>query len=83
MAKNDPLSDWLRAQRDRTEVTLGFADIEELIGGGLPVSAHQHPAWWSNEQEGRHVQARAWLEAGWRVDAVDQRARRVRFRRVG
>lgn len=82
MAKYDPLRDWLRARTDRDEITLGFPDIEQLIGAALPASAHRHPAWWANEKDGPHVQARAWLDTGWRVDAVDQRARRVRFRRV-
>ena len=81
MAKYDPLGDWLRAASDRAELFLSFSDVEQLIGEPLPASAHRHPAWWANEQGGRHVQARAWLDAGWSVDAVDQQARRVRFRR--
>ena len=81
MAKYDPLAAWLRRQLDRREVTLGFDDVERLIESGLPASAHRHQAWWSNSES--HVQATAWMAAGWHVDAVDQRARRVRFRRVG
>lgn len=27
----------------------------------------------------RHVQARAWLDAGWRVDSVNLMAERLRF----
>ena len=82
MAKYDPLRDWLRAQSSRSEITMRFADIEQLIGGSLPASAHRHRAWWANEASGNIVQAHAWQDAGWRVDAVDQTARWVRFRRV-
>ena len=80
MAKYDPLRDWLVAESHRGEVTLGFDDVERLIGSALPNSAHQHPAWWANDPT--HVQAQAWLGTGWLVDAVDQRGERVRFRRV-
>ena len=59
---------------------LSFAEIERIIGDKLPSSAHNHRAWWSNHADS-HVQARAWLEAGWEVDSVDQGAQTVCFRR--
>jgi hypothetical protein len=77
--KYDPLRRWLQSQASRTEVTMGFADVERLIGGGLPASAHRHRAWWGNNEAS--VQATAWMSAGWLVDTVDQSGRRVRFRR--
>ena len=61
--------------------TLSFGEIEQIIGDKLPPSAHDHRAWWSN-RAGSHVQARAWLEAGWEVESVDQGAQTVRFRRT-
>lgn len=78
VAKYDPLFDHLcRAGDGPVEMT--FADIERLVGS-LPTSAIRHAAWWANEAEGsRHVQARAWMNAGREVVAVDQRAGRVRF----
>jgi hypothetical protein len=60
--------------------TLSFGEIEQIIGGKLPPSSHNHREWWSNHA-GSHVQARAWLEAGWEVESVDQEAQTVRFRR--
>jgi hypothetical protein len=60
--------------------TLRFGEIEQIIGDKLPPSAHNHREWWSNHA-GSHVQARAWLEAGWEVESVDQEVRTVRFRR--
>ena len=79
MAKYDPLRDWLRGQEHRSEVTLSFEDVERLVGGALPASAHVHRAWWGNNESS--VQASAWMSAGWLVDRVDERARRVRFRK--
>ena len=79
MSKYDPLSDWLTAQHRRSEVTLSFPDVEQLIGGSLPQSARHHQAWWANSPS--HVQALAWLQAGWVVDVCDQSRGRVRFRR--
>lgn len=68
MAKYDPLKAFLQCQPGPTP-TLQFADIAEIVGV-LPHSAYRHPAWWANEQKERHVQARAWMSAGWRVDSV-------------
>lgn len=62
MAKYDPLREWLRGEAHRSEVTLGFAEIERLIGDGLPMSAHRHQAWWANDPT--HVHADAWLRTG-------------------
>jgi len=62
--------------------TLSFVEIEQIIGDKLPPSAHNHREWWSNHA-GSHVQARAWLEAGWEVESVDQAAQTVRFRQTG
>ncbi len=64
-----------------SHLQLSFAEIEQIIGDKLPPSAHNHREWWSNHA-GRHVQAGAWLEAGWKVDSVDQEGQTVRFRRL-
>jgi hypothetical protein len=76
--KYEPLRQWLKSESSRGEITMSFADVERLIGAVLPSSAFRHQAWWANDAT--HVQAEAWMSAGWLVDAVDQRARRVRFR---
>lgn len=57
-------------------VEIDFDAIGALVGG-LPVSASRHRAWWANDAS--HAQARAWLEAGWRVAAVDLTRAHVRF----
>jgi hypothetical protein len=60
--------------------TCTFAQIEAILGEALPRTALSNRAWWANNPQG-HVQARAWLGAGWQVDSVDFRARSVTFRR--
>ena len=77
MSKYGPLRQHL-ASASGNEVTMSFSDLDALVGG-LPASARRYSAWWSNEKEGRHVQARAWADAGWRVEHVNLRAERVRF----
>jgi hypothetical protein len=62
------------------EISLGFADIEDILGFALPASAQEHRAWWSNDAS--HSQACAWLDAGWRVASVSLDAQRVRFART-
>lgn len=81
MGKYDVLRDLLRG-RSGPSTELSFEDIDAVVGG-LPRSAHNHRAWWGNEADGRHVQARAWLDAGWRVEEVDLAGGRVRFRSAG
>jgi hypothetical protein len=81
MAKYDPLRRFLEAVEPTTrEITLGFQRIESMIGAPLPPSAHKHRAWWANPTSPHdHPYAQAWLAAGWRVEAVDQKAGWVRF----
>jgi hypothetical protein len=61
-------------------VTLSFDDVEQILAGPLPASARRHRPWWGNHAN--NAQASAWMEAGYEVDAVDQRVGWVRFRRT-
>jgi len=83
MSKYDPLRTFLeRASATVTEMTLSFDQIEGILGFTLPASARKHRPWWENPTStSRHSQAQAWLAAGWKVDAVDQRDEWVRFGR--
>jgi hypothetical protein len=82
MSKYDILGDWLRNQRS-SPVSLLFDDIEDRdrIGVKLPMTARQRREWWGNESTpaSRHVQSKAWLSAGWRVEDVDFRRELVVF----
>lgn len=54
---------------DRDELTLSFEALDTLVGG-LPPGAWRWPHWWGNNQPG-DPQAKAWLDAGFRVSAVE------------
>lgn len=51
-------------------IELSFSEIERIIGLSLPAAARKYQAWWANELSGSHVQARAWIGIGWRVDSL-------------
>ena len=80
MAKYDPLRHHLRRQKT-AQYEMSFREIERVLGALLPKSA-QRPEWWANESDAdtRHVQCRAWLEAGYNALLV-KGAERVRFKR--
>lgn len=77
MTKYAPLRDALTAG-DTGPRRMRFDEIDELVGD-LPPSARRYDAWWHNEEEGSHVQARAWIDAGRRVLNVDRDAEIVVF----
>jgi hypothetical protein len=82
MGKYTPLEAYLQGiplRQDR--VVLSFAEVEKIIGDRLPPSAHKYGAWWANEREVTHVQANAWLRAGWRVESVHLERKVVTFTR--
>ena len=79
MGKYAPLTRYLREQ-EKSAITLGFAEVEEILGFSLPGSAYKYPAWWSNSSKGQS-QTGAWREAGWETSDVDIRGRKVTFRR--
>ncbi len=79
--KYEPLKRHLEGMFQHGEARLGFAEIERILGFGLPRSAHDHQAWWSNTRAG-HSHAAAWLDAGWRTAALDLAARQVSFVRA-
>jgi hypothetical protein len=76
MAKYDGLRRYLR-DRQTSPWMASFEEVAELVPGGLPSSAYNHPAWWSNSDS--HPEAAAWLAAGWRTESVNLSARRVTF----
>ena len=78
MAKYDPLGAYL-SRRASPEIELAFEEVERIIGSKLPETASR-PQWWANETnpDTRHVQCRAWQDAG--DDAFLLPRARVRFR---
>jgi hypothetical protein len=62
-------------------VRMTFDEVEEETGFTLPASARLHQAWWANDRA-RHVQAKAWLDAGFESEQVDMKAGTIAFQRV-
>jgi hypothetical protein len=84
MGKYTPLENYLRDLPDsQREVILSFEQIERILNDKLPPSAYEYWAWWANEKEGNHVNARSWSNAGWKVEHVDFNKQRVKLVRVG
>ena len=80
MSKYDSLGVYLKRQAgDRIPMT--FAEIEKIIGAKLPRSAREHRPWWGNSAA-NHVNAKAWLDAGFESEQVDMAGRKLVFRRV-
>ncbi len=77
--KYDPLKRYLEAAGEPV-VELSFAQIEEIIGSTLPASARKHVAWWSNNPT-NHVNAQAWLSAGYLSKGVDIAGEQLAFSR--
>lgn len=82
MAKYNPLRTYFEnASSSQKDILLSFSQIENILGEKLPESANIHSAWWSNERDGRHVQAHSWMDAGWLVSEIDQARKWVKFKR--
>jgi len=84
-AKYEPLEIYLLATPPAVqEVTLSFAQIEQILGAPLPESSVAHRPWWGNQRDSKiRPQAHAWLSAGFLVDTVNQGRSNgsVRFKR--
>jgi hypothetical protein len=78
MGKYDPIRMHLAAV-GQNNWTASFRDIEAIVGSPLPKSAFVHREWWANDTS--HVQAKAWLEAGWRSEPCDLNLQTIRFSR--
>jgi hypothetical protein len=64
-----------------TVVTLSFSQIETVIGDKLPPSSNQRQ-WWENPEDYKdRSQAKAWLDAGFKVSNVDLSNEWVEFSR--
>ena len=78
--KYAPLENYLLALPiSQKEVRLSFDQIEGILKFELPASAYEDERWWLREKEGNHVHARAWTNAGWKVENVEVNKKRVRL----
>jgi hypothetical protein len=78
-SKYEPLREYLVAEQQET-VRMTFSKIEDLVGEPLPDSARKYREWWSNQSNvANRPQARAWTEAGFAVQDVNQSQEWVEF----
>jgi len=61
-------------------VKLSFAKMDGIIGDNLPMSAFRNEKWWSNSPSSVH--AKAWLDAGWKMQEVNLDEGYVVFQKV-
>ncbi|HSZ75217.1 MAG TPA: hypothetical protein VK779_10390 [Rhizomicrobium sp.] len=80
MSKYKPLTAFLEKQKAQ-EIPMTFEEVAQILGEPLPASAYKHPAWWANETTG-HIQAKAWLEAGYETEQIDQAGKKLVFRKT-
>jgi hypothetical protein len=80
MSKYQALSRFFQTQT-ASFFRMTFDDVEREAGFKLPASARLHQAWWANDRA-RHVQAKAWLDAGYESGQVDMKAGTLVFTRV-
>lgn len=76
-SKYQPLLEFLRGS-DQNEITLSFAEIENLIKDTLPNSAKIKRAWWSNRSKGA-LQASAWIKAGIGLKMLILKKQQIKF----
>jgi len=79
MSKYDPLKQWLLGLEDAVVSKPVTLEQVRHILQFLPESAYVLPQWWENNRG--HVQARAWMDAGWMTENVDLKGRQLVFRR--
>lgn len=81
--KYAPLENYLRdLPKTQKEVNLSFEQIERILNSKLPSSAYEDSRWWEHETEGNHRNTRSWSNAGWKVNQVDFKKKRVKLIRV-
>lgn len=84
MSKYEQLRYYLEKQKT-SEVTLKLDAAHELIGFRFPASAYMYQAYWANQTDtSNRPWARAWQQAGYRVDgySLKKNGGWVRFTKV-
>lgn len=82
MTKYQPMHQWLIGSRE-TSVVATFAELENILGFQLPLSARAHRQWWGNERvHHRHTYCRAWLDAGFKTENVNVAEETLIFRKT-
>jgi hypothetical protein len=83
LSKYYPLELFLKCSLPTVDrVELSFFQVELILRLALPASAFKYQPWWGNDKS--HVQAKAWKNAGFKVDenGVNLSQGWVRFKRA-
>ncbi|MBQ5709683.1 MAG: hypothetical protein IIV62_06960 [Anaerotignum sp.] len=75
--KYQKLTEYLQKNR-KTELLLTFAEIEEILGFSLDVSAFQYKEFWANCTAS--TKAYSWMDAGYEIVSLDLKEKTVLFR---
>ncbi len=80
ISKYEALKRYLKYRAAFTNVVkLSFAKMDGIMGDNLPMSAFRNEKWWSNSPS---VHAKAWLDAGWKMQEVNLEQGYVVFQKV-
>jgi hypothetical protein len=74
--KYTALKSFLESQT-QPRLRLSMQEVARIARVQLPASAYEHAAWWANTKS--HVQAEAWLGAGYKTENVDLGAQQIEF----
>ena len=78
--KYTPFETWLRdIPASQEELTMTFAEIEQVMANTLPNTAYTRLTYWTNEVNSGLSHKNAWLHAGWKVESADLAEKRVTF----
>lgn len=78
--KFDLLRKYLKFRASFTNrISLSFAKIEGIIADNLPFSAIRDENWWISAES---VHAKAWLNAGWKIETINLKDRNVTFTKI-
>jgi len=81
ISKYEALKRYLKYRAAFTNVVkLSFAKMDGIMGDNLPMSAFRNEKWWSNLPSSVH--AKAWLDAGWKMQEVNLEEGYVVFQKV-
>jgi|GEM_PF-246645 len=69
------------SRQTSARLKMSFDEVTAAAKVKLPASAFRYPQWWENDPA-HHVQAKAWLDAGYRTERLDLNARTVEFARL-
>jgi hypothetical protein len=72
-----PLNKFL-VNAPRQPLALTLDKVDQLVDGGLPMSARKYPVWWGNDDPS-HSHCRSWGDAGFTAHP-DLSRQRVTFR---